>query len=48
LPFGQGLKYRRFFYTEEEASGYVARLRGVYANRLFSGLVFPGGQLSLF
>jgi hypothetical protein len=48
LPFGHGLKYSRFFKTEKEASGYIAYLRRVYANRLVSGPVFPGGQLSLF
>jgi hypothetical protein len=48
LPFGHGLKYRRFFHSEKEASGYVAYLNRIYANRIFSGPVFPGGQLSLF
>jgi hypothetical protein len=48
LPVGRGLKYRRFFYSEKEASSYVAYLRRAYANRIFFGPVFPGGQLSLF
>jgi hypothetical protein len=48
LPFGHGLKYRRFFHSEKEASAYAAYLNRVYADRLFSGPVFPGGQLSLF
>jgi hypothetical protein len=48
LPFGHGLKHRCFFYSEKEASSYVAYLRRAYANRLFSGPVFPGDQLSLF
>jgi hypothetical protein len=48
LPFGHGLKQRRFFYSEKEASSYVAYLRKVYVNRRFSGPVFSGGQLFLF
>jgi hypothetical protein len=48
LPFGSGLKYRRFFPSEKEAAAYAAYLKRVYANRMFSGPVFPGGQLSLF
>jgi hypothetical protein len=48
LPCGHGLKYRRFFHSEKDASGYAAHLRRVYAGRMVSGPVFPGGQLSLF
>jgi hypothetical protein len=48
LPVGHGLKYRRFFHSEKEASSYVSYLRRVYANCLFPSPVFPGGQFSLF
>jgi hypothetical protein len=48
LPYGRGLKRRRFFHSEKEASAYVANLRRVYAGRIASVPVFPGGQLSLF
>jgi hypothetical protein len=48
LPFGHGLKYRRFFYSEKEALGYIAHIKRTYTNRILSGPVFPGGQLSLF
>jgi hypothetical protein len=34
LPFGSGLKYRRFFKTKKEAAGYVAYLRRVYRGRM--------------
>jgi hypothetical protein len=34
LPFGSGLKYRRFFATEQEAVLYVAYLHAVYSNRI--------------
>ena len=33
LPYGHGLKYRRFFRTEKEAAQYVAQLRSTYAGR---------------
>jgi hypothetical protein len=48
LPFGSGLKYRRFFRSEKEASAYAAYLNRVYANRRVLGPACPGGQLSLF
>jgi hypothetical protein len=48
LPFGHGLKYHRFFSTEKEASGYVAYLHKVYANRIIPYPTLPGGQLYLF
>jgi hypothetical protein len=48
LPFGHGLKYRRFFHTKKEASGYVAYLHTVYANRTIPNPALPGGQLLLF
>jgi hypothetical protein len=34
LPFGSGLKYRRFFKTEQEATRYVAYLHAVYKGRI--------------
>jgi hypothetical protein len=34
LPFGSGLKYRRFFHTKKEAARYVAYLHAVYKNRI--------------
>jgi hypothetical protein len=33
LPFGSGLKYRRFFRTKKEAADYVSHLHTVYTNR---------------
>jgi hypothetical protein len=48
LPFGHGLKYRRWFITEEEAARYVSYLHTVYANRIVSNAALPGGQLLLF
>jgi hypothetical protein len=48
LPFGHGLKYRRFFHTKKEAARYVLYLRRVYKNRIVSGPAYSGGQLSLF
>jgi hypothetical protein len=48
LPFGRGLKHRRFFRTEKEASGYVAHLHAVYKGRIISNPPLPGGQLYLF
>jgi hypothetical protein len=48
LPFGHGLKYRRFFATEKEAAQYVAYLYNLYANRTSSSPAGSGGQLSLF
>jgi hypothetical protein len=34
LPFGHGLKYRRFFRTKKEAARYVSYLHTVYKNRI--------------
>jgi hypothetical protein len=48
LPFGHRLKYSRFFSTEKEASGYIAYLHKVYANRTIPYPALPGGQLYLF
>jgi hypothetical protein len=48
LPFGSGLKVCRFFKTKKEASGYVAYLHKVYANRIVPYPALPGGQLYLF
>jgi hypothetical protein len=47
LPFGSGLKYRRFFKTKKEAAHYVSYLRRVYKNRIVPYPAFPGGQLTL-
>jgi hypothetical protein len=47
-PFGSGLKYRRFFNTKKEASGYVAYLHTVYKNRMVPNPPLPGGQQYLF
>jgi hypothetical protein len=33
LPFGSGLKFRRFFRTKKEAAQFVSYLRAVYKNR---------------
>jgi hypothetical protein len=48
LPFGSGLKYRRFFKTKKEAFGYVSHLHAVYKNRIVPNPPLPGGQLYLF
>jgi hypothetical protein len=48
LPFGSGLKVRRFFRTEQEAAHYVSYLHGVYKNRIVPYPALPGGQLYLF
>jgi hypothetical protein len=48
LPFGHGLKYRRFFATAKEAMQYLAHLYSVYANRTISIPASSGGQLYLF
>jgi hypothetical protein len=48
LPFGHGLKYRRFFKTAQEAVRYVSYLRAVYKNRMVPASARPGGQLYLF
>jgi hypothetical protein len=48
LPFGHGLKYSRFFHTEEEAARYVSYLHAVYKGRIIPNPALPGGQLTLF
>jgi hypothetical protein len=48
LPFGHGLKHRRFFRTEQEAARYVSHLYTVYKNRIVSNPPLPGDQLYLF
>jgi hypothetical protein len=48
LPFGHGLKHRRFFRTQKEASGYAAYLHTVYKSRMASNPPLHGGQLYLF
>jgi hypothetical protein len=48
LPFGSGLKYRRFFHTKKEAARYVAYLHAVYKGRIIPNPPLPGGQLYLF
>jgi hypothetical protein len=48
LPFGHGLKHRRFFRTEQEAAQFVSHLHTVYKNRMISNPPLPGGQQYLF
>jgi hypothetical protein len=48
LPFGSGLKYRRFFKTKQDAARYVSYLHTVYKNRIVPYPALPGGQLYLF
>jgi hypothetical protein len=48
LPFGSGLKSRRFFRTKKEAARYVAYLHAVYKGRIIPNPAFPGGQQYLF
>jgi hypothetical protein len=48
LPFGSGLKYRRFFKTKQEAVRYIAYLHTVYKGRIIPNPPLPGGQLLLF
>jgi hypothetical protein len=45
LPFGLGLKYRRFFPTQEETARYIAYLHAVYKGRIIPNLPLPGSQL---
>ena len=48
LPFGHGLKHRRFFKTEREAARYVSYLYTVYKGRIVPNPPLPGGQQYLF
>lgn len=48
LPYGHGLKYRRFFKTKKEAVQYVAYLKTIYAGCMVPPSALSGGQLSLF
>jgi hypothetical protein len=48
LPFGHGLKYSRFFNTEEEAAWYFSYLQSVYKGRIIPNPPLPGGQHTLF
>jgi hypothetical protein len=48
LPFGSGLKVRRFFKTKKEAARYVSHLHAVYKNRIVLYPALPGGQQYLF
>jgi hypothetical protein len=48
LPFGSGLKYRRFFRTKKEAAHYVSYLHAVYKNRTIPNSAHSGGQSGLF
>jgi hypothetical protein len=48
LPFGSGLKYRRFFKTKKEAVRYVAYLHAVYKGRIIPNPPLPGRQQYLF
>jgi hypothetical protein len=48
LPFGHGLKYRRFFKTKKEAARFVSHLHRVYKNRIVPNPPLPGGQQYLF
>jgi hypothetical protein len=48
LPFGHGLKHRRFFKTEREADRYVSYLHAVYKGRIVPNPPLPGGQQYLF
>ncbi|GHU15732.1 hypothetical protein FACS1894163_03580 [Spirochaetia bacterium] len=48
LPYGHGLKYRRFFKTKKEADQYVSHLKAIYTGRTVPPSALSGGQLSLF
>jgi hypothetical protein len=48
LPFGHGLKHRRFFKTKKEAAQYVSHLQTVYKSHMVSSPPLPGGQQYLF
>jgi hypothetical protein len=48
LPFGHGLKHRRFFKTKQEAARFVSHLHKVYKGRIVPNPPLPGGQQYLF
>jgi hypothetical protein len=48
IPFGSGLKCRRFFRTKQEAARFVSYLHTVYKDRIIPNPPLPGGQLYLF
>jgi hypothetical protein len=48
LPFGHGLKQRRFFKTKKEAARYVSHLHAVYKGRIVPFPALQGGQQYLF
>jgi hypothetical protein len=53
LPFGSGLKTRRFFKTKKEAAQFVSYLHRVYKGRIVPNPAMDGsyknvGQLELF
>jgi hypothetical protein len=48
LPFGSGLKHRRFFRTEQEAAQFISHLHTVYKNRIIPNPPLLGGQQYLF
>ena len=48
LPFGSGLKVRRFFKTKKEAARYVSYLHAVYKGHMVPNPPLPGGQQYLF
>jgi hypothetical protein len=48
LPFGHGLKCRRFFQTKKEAAHYVSYLHAVYKGRIIPNPPLPGGLPTLF
>jgi hypothetical protein len=45
LPFGSGLKYRRFFHTKKEVTQYVLYLHAVCKGCIIPNPPLPGGQL---
>jgi hypothetical protein len=48
LPFGHGLKYHRFFHTEQEGERYVSYLHTLYKSRAIPNPAHSGSQLTLF
>jgi hypothetical protein len=43
LPFGSGLKSRRFFKTKKEAAQFVSYLHRIYKNRIAPNPAMDGG-----